>query len=83
MRSNSAVPLCFVKLHVLLSASLIGILNLECVVRPPGNMDAAIPEVAVAIAINPSERTLASSALYRKVLPVPPGPSIKNNWFFY
>jgi len=33
------------------SPSLIGILNLECAVRPLGNKDAAIPEVAVAIAI--------------------------------
>ncbi|KAL5665803.1 hypothetical protein ACJX0J_025911, partial [Zea mays] len=29
------------------SQTLIGILNLECVVRPPGNMDAAIPEQVV------------------------------------
>jgi len=40
-------------------------------VRPPGNIDAAIPEVAVAMAINPLERTLARSALYRNVFHVP------------
>ena len=45
--------------------------------RPPGNIDAAIPEVAVAMAINPLERTLARSPLYRNVLPVPLGPSTK------
>jgi hypothetical protein len=38
---------------MLWSVSLIGILNLECAVRPPGNIDAAIPDVAVAIAIRP------------------------------
>jgi hypothetical protein len=38
---------------MLLSPVLIGILNLECAVRPPGNIDAAILDVAVAMAINP------------------------------
>jgi hypothetical protein len=51
LRSNFAVPLCLVKLHVLLSVSLIGILNLEWAVRPTGMIDAAMPDVAVAIAI--------------------------------
>jgi hypothetical protein len=72
------VPLCFPKLHVLFSASVIETLNLECAVRPQGNIDAAMPEVAVAIPINLSERTLARIALYRNVLHVPPGPSTKN-----
>jgi hypothetical protein len=63
---------------VLFLASVIGTLNLECVVRPPGNIDATMPEVAVAIPINPSERTLARIALHRNVLPVPPTPSTKN-----
>jgi hypothetical protein len=36
-------------------------------------IEAAIPDVAVAAAINPIERTLASNALYKNVLPVPPG----------
>jgi len=44
LRSNSAVPLCFEKLHIVFSPILIGILNLECAVRPPGNIDAAIPD---------------------------------------
>ena len=65
----------------LLSPILIGILNLECAVRPPSNIDAATPDVAVAMAINPSDRTLATRrALYRNVLPVPPGLSTKNTW---
>ena len=63
---------------MLLSVSFIGILNLECAVRPPGIIDAAIPDVAVAIAIWPMERTFASNALYKYVFPVPPGPSTKN-----
>jgi hypothetical protein len=57
LRSNYAVPLCFVKLHMLLSPILIGILNLECAVCPPSNIDAAIPDVAVAMAINPLDRS--------------------------
>jgi len=72
------VLLCFPKLHVLFSGSVIGTLNLERTVRPPGNIEAAMPEVAVAIPINPSERTLARIALYRNVFPVPPRPSTKN-----
>ena len=62
---------------MLLSPILIGILNLECAVRPLGNIDAAIPDVAVVMAINLSDQTLAWGALYRNVLPVPPGPSTK------
>src|SRR6266540_1697303 len=77
-RRSFAVPLCLVKLHTPPSCMLSGILNLECAVLPPGMMDAATPDVAVAIAIFPSLRTLASSALYRNVFPVPPGPSTKN-----
>ena len=48
LASSFAVPLCLVKLHVLLSVSLIEILNLEWAVRPPGMIDAAMPDVAVA-----------------------------------
>ena len=62
--NKTVVPLYLVKLHMELSHNFIGILNLECVVRPPGIMDAAIPEVAVAIAISPREQTLANNALY-------------------
>jgi hypothetical protein len=57
---------------MLLFPILIGILNLECAVHPPGNIDAAIPDVAVAMAINPLERTLVRRALYRNIFPVPP-----------
>ena len=62
---------------MLLPPILIGILNLECAVRLPGNIDAAIPDVAVAMAINLSDQTLARRALYTNVLPVPPGLSTK------
>ena len=62
-RYSSAVPLCLVKLHTELSLSFMGILNLECAVRPPGMMDAAIPDVAVATTMRSVVRTLAKSAL--------------------
>ena len=61
-----------------MSSILIEILNLERAVRPPGNIDAAIPDVAVAMAINPFGPHSSKKALYRNVLPVPPGPSKKN-----
>jgi len=61
------VPSCFEKVHVLFSLSVMGTLNLEFAVRPPGNIDAAMPDVAVAIPINPSECTVARIALYRNV----------------
>jgi hypothetical protein len=47
-------------------------------VRPPGMMDATIPDVVVEIAIRFMDRTFASKAFYRYVFPVPPGPSTKN-----
>jgi hypothetical protein len=46
-------------------------------VHPPSNIDADIPDVAVAMAINPLDQTLVRRALYRNVLPMPPGPSKK------
>ncbi|KAG5532561.1 hypothetical protein RHGRI_027004 [Rhododendron griersonianum] len=54
-----------------------GILKRECAVRPFGKIDAATPEVAVASAILLADLMVASKARYRKVLPVPPGPSMK------
>jgi hypothetical protein len=63
--NKTAVLLCLVKLHIELSPNFMGILNLERGVRPPGIMDAAIPEVAVAIAISPRERILANNSLYK------------------
>ncbi|KAL5648107.1 hypothetical protein ACJX0J_042462, partial [Zea mays] len=55
--SSSAKHMCYLFQHLgwgtlvsgphVHSQTLIGILNLECAVRPPGNMDAAIPEQAV------------------------------------
>jgi hypothetical protein len=46
-------------------------------------IEAAIPDVAVATAINPIERTLASNALYKNVLPVPPRPSTEKHDLSY
>ncbi|XP_058187529.1 uncharacterized protein LOC131304326 isoform X6 [Rhododendron vialii] len=54
-----------------------GILKRECAVRPFGKIDAATPEVAVASAILLADLMVASKARYKKVLPVPPGPSMK------
>ncbi|XP_058211926.1 uncharacterized protein LOC131324114 isoform X2 [Rhododendron vialii] len=54
-----------------------GILKRECAVRPFGKIDAATPEVAVASAILLADLMVVSKVRYRKVLPVPPGPSMK------
>ena len=72
-----AISLCFVILHVENSLRLRGILNLECAVLPFCNNKAAIPDEATAKAISLLARTLAKTVLYKNVLPVPPGPSIK------
>lgn len=46
---NSAARLdCLLMLHVDVAVIGMGILNLECAVRPPGIIIAAIPDVAVA-----------------------------------
>jgi hypothetical protein len=60
VRKRAVVPLCLEKLQTVLSPSFIGILNLECAVRPPGTIEAAIPDVAVAAAISPIERIFAT-----------------------
>ncbi|CAA0837911.1 Unknown protein [Striga hermonthica] len=54
--------LCLLILQDLTFDKSIGILNLECAVLPPGNMDAAIPDVAVARPTQPFDRTTASKA---------------------
>uniref|UniRef100_A0A8R7QXN1 Secreted protein n=1 Tax=Triticum urartu TaxID=4572 RepID=A0A8R7QXN1_TRIUA len=61
--SSLAVPLCFVNPQISPSSILNGILNLECAVLPPGIMEAATPEVAVATAIMPCPRIVAKRAL--------------------
>jgi hypothetical protein len=48
---NFVVPLCFVKLHTTLSSIVSGILKHEWAVLPPGNMEAATPDAAIATAI--------------------------------
>jgi len=55
--SSVASGLCFGMLHTELAVSMIGILKRECAVRPPGNMIAALPEEATAIAMPFSART--------------------------
>jgi hypothetical protein len=77
VHKRAIVPLYFEKLQTVLSPILIGILNLEWEVRLPSMIEAAMPDVAVATAVRPIDRTLASNALYKKVLPVPPGSSTK------
>ena len=54
-----------------------GILKREWAVRPPGSIEAATPELAVAKAMNPFVLTAANKARYKNVFPVPPGPSMK------
>src|SRR5436305_15099644 len=64
-------------LHVEVSLSLSGILNRLCAVLPPVIKSAAIPDDATATAISPDDLTVDSKTLYKKVFPVPFGPSIK------
>jgi hypothetical protein len=51
IRSNLAVPLCFVKLQMAPLSIVRGILKHEWAVLPLGIIEAAIPDVAIAIAI--------------------------------
>ncbi|KAK9169666.1 hypothetical protein Syun_001806 [Stephania yunnanensis] len=78
-RIRSAKSDCLLMKHVEVESNRIGILNLECAVRPPGNDMAAIPDVAVANAINPLLRMYAKIDLYKKVFPVPPVSVYKKN----
>ena len=58
-------------LHTELVSRLRGILNREWAVLPPGILLAATPEEAVASAMRPRERMLASNAMYKNVFLVP------------
>lgn len=49
-----------------------GILNLECVVLPPGNNKNAIPDEATTSTIRPSDQILYIITCQRNVFPVPP-----------
>ncbi|GAA0158116.1 hypothetical protein LIER_15222 [Lithospermum erythrorhizon] len=64
--------------HLLPGFVSIDILNLECAVRPPKNSEEAILDDATIIPIKPFDLICASSTLYKKFFPVPPGPSRKN-----
>ncbi|XP_058187525.1 uncharacterized protein LOC131304326 isoform X3 [Rhododendron vialii] len=75
--NSFAKPVCLPTLQDSLPSLSSGILKRECAVRPFGKIDAATPEVAVASAILLADLMVASKARYKKVLPVPPGPSMK------
>ncbi|RIA83529.1 hypothetical protein C1645_833693 [Glomus cerebriforme] len=66
-------------LQVEVSFNLIGILKRECAVLPPSIRSAAIPEEATDKAISPHNLIFARIVLYKNVLPVPSGPSIKKH----
>jgi hypothetical protein len=54
------------------SSTVIGILNHECAVRPPGSKSDATSEEATARTINFSERKHEIIAFQGNVFPVPP-----------
>ncbi|GFW93774.1 transposon Tf2-6 polyprotein [Trichonephila clavipes] len=56
-----------------------GSFNTEYVVRPPSKRAAAIPDDAITSAVLFCDRMVAKISERRKVLPVPPGASMKNN----
>jgi hypothetical protein len=56
----------------------IGILKIECEVRPPSNRGVVMPEQVTLMATGPSHRIDANNTLYTKVLPKPLRPSRKN-----
>ncbi|PKY50737.1 hypothetical protein RhiirA4_531162, partial [Rhizophagus irregularis] len=64
-------------LQVESSCNFRGILKREWAVLPPSIKSTEIPEEAIANAISLWDLTVASKVLYKKVLPVPPGPSTK------
>ena len=49
--------------HVVSALHFKGTLNIECTVFPPSNNEAAMPDVATAKAIFPSDLTLGSKVL--------------------
>ncbi|CAM6064233.1 unnamed protein product [Sphagnum tenellum] len=77
-RSSSAESLRTGIEHIESLPRAIGILKIQCAVRPPSNRKAAMPEEATPMATCPSRRTNANNILYTKVLPNPPGLSRKN-----
>ncbi|KAG6645500.1 hypothetical protein CIPAW_08G126900 [Carya illinoinensis] len=77
-RNNLASALCLLTLHVLFLLVSKGILKRKCVVRPPSKIDAVTPDEIIANATNCLDLTVARSALYRNVFPIPPGPSTKS-----
>jgi hypothetical protein len=64
--SSLAVPLYFVKLQYPPSSMFSGILKRGCAVRPPGIIEAATPDVAMATAIF-LEIVLFQGALYKEM----------------
>lgn len=64
-RIKDASELCLLMLQLQFSFTSIESLKRERAVRPPGSTEAATPEVAVAKAISPLDRTVASEARYK------------------
>ncbi len=77
-RSSSVESLCIGIEHIESLPRAIGILKIECAIRPPSNRRAAMPEEATPMATCPSRQTNTNNTLYTKVLLDPPGPSRKN-----
>ncbi|KAL7137638.1 hypothetical protein ABFS83_10G107100 [Erythranthe nasuta] len=74
LNNNSACGLYCLMIHVELSCTIIGSLNLECAVLPPGSRSNAIPLEATFITISPFERISANKVFHMKVFLVPPCP---------
>lgn len=77
-RINSAKSDCLLIEQIDVGSGFSGILNLECVVLPPGMRVVAIPNVVVVSAMHHLLRNDANSDRYKYVLPIPLGPSKKN-----
>jgi hypothetical protein len=77
-RSSLVESLCTGIEHIESLPMAIGILKIECEVRPPSNRKDVMSEEATSMATCPSRRTDANNTLYTKVLFDPPRPFRKN-----
>ncbi|KAH8942421.1 hypothetical protein BDL97_14G098200 [Sphagnum fallax] len=76
---NSSVESLYTSIEHIESLPMeIGILKIECEVRPPSNKRAIMPEEVTLMATCASHRTNANNTLYTKVLFDPPRLSRKN-----
>jgi hypothetical protein len=69
LNQQGMTPFLFRKM---MTHQVIGILNRECAVRPPGSNSAATPEEATARTISFSDHRRKIIAFQRNVFPVPP-----------